>query len=332
MSTVEVREVRDDGTVLVRVPAQTCPVCDQRLALRPQVAVRSTSCPDHPTSTLLSHPDVPGIEVLIRQVTGDRSAGAQPAIRQIKSMLDRRWGTIADALTAMANPIPWGLDLDLPAREVEADVAATFLWAMTGVTAAQRHQWGDLAITDISTVNAWTVELGEAAADWYALGLRRDQASRWRRAGFTPQTLPAGFTDPDAYAFVKVADLPVDPQWGALVHHVSVDFAVRGHREGADPDDIRALGAWAVAHYTGNDTWAHPGGAARTVEKISFQERWTAKQQNVVDNAMNRFRGLNWAHVALALDAGLTPKETVTYLRGDRDIEALRVMAGMSGK
>lgn len=302
---------REERWTHLTYPAGPCPHCDPMIDTTPQAgdpALRSVTwkCPTHGTAVQVIGPRT-CLSVTLR------SAAQASAI--VAAFI---------AKVAVAGPPP--KSIHPAASDIFDMVAAADVDEATAAVYAH-------------FVNAYTVRLHKheaAEADpfivadplypWAVL-TTADPAEAIDWVGW--EVLPAAYARfPGSQAqwdFLTVAALPAEAQWGALADVVSPQFAAFGHAQGRTPQEVAALGSALSRRFRDAkaymDRWQV---GHRLVWSV-----WSREHSALLVEIAGRATGVDWSDLAVCLDAGMGPEEAMVFIRQGRDMDPVRLVAGL---
>lgn len=201
-------------------------------------------------------------------------------------------------------------------------------WRNLSFGERERGRWVEAGVLTPSLASEWRRFgfLPVQVAPWVRVGvLRGRDADLFRRCGLVPADLSHGVTDPQQWAFTHVAEVPCTPQWGALHGVCSPGFARIGHEQGQSPRAVTLL-AWALPR-TGGHRFGHTKHLHLSVSVTSY---WNPEQERANEQHAADLAGLDWEDAATCLKAGLSVPETLAHLREGRDMDPVRLLAGLT--
>lgn len=286
------------------MPTEDCATCDALLTQWPTEPVLTTHCRIHASSAYLRDTEN-DLTVVLRSTVG------QPVDRLL---LLAEAGTSPHWATQVLHPDS-GFDLhehvsEGPDRLAQAARRAID-WTFEEFTAAEADAWEAAGFTNPSAATFWRGFGPAEAAAWRQAVGDPSRADGWEHAGFAPDTVPAGFETAPEWRFAHrvTGEATPDPRWALRPaegqERPSVAFARAGFSAGKDPEAVAALSGEILRGGTRADllTALHVPG----------------------------IRGCDWADLAACVRIGMSVREAVTFVGGDPDMEAVRVLAALTG-
>lgn len=340
---------RADGWVRARLLADPCSACDAALdgwgfgqdpgpgeVPEDGVQVAHTRCPDHRVSVLVADPER-RLSLLVRGRRDDSGWQRDAWLLLAAAVggaddLDHARRVARKALDVVADPAAWMVDESVHPALVEEAVGRAVNWATSGNTPVAMRRWTEAGVREPWLARGWNsagfshLEAGEYIAKGTVSAV---SASNWYSMGVDPSSAPREFADdPLAWAFVVEAGVVLrDMDWGSLVHDVTPRFAKIGYQYGQSAMAVRALGRALGAPVPERRQHLR---TKFTVGRFVFYGPWDPAAAGDIEGIATAVGSLDWAKVALCIEAGMGWPEAAQYVGDGGDMRPVRVMAGLN--
>lgn len=223
---------------------------------------------------------------------------------QDQSDLPRPARPAAEAVALINADLPgWGLDRLTDHMQAATRAQRALHWALSGYTATDAQAWG-----------AVEVEHAEQAQAWESIGGTVEDARRLRTSHAA------------ALLFVQIAGVPVEHGWASLLEVCPPEFAGTGWRQGQAWVAVRDLAqAWTAVHGPDPNVLL----TQTTRGRVSYFPAWVGLYAEDAEAFARTIDGLDWSSVGMCLRAGMSRDEARVHVREGKDMEAVRVLAGL---